>query len=227
MSQHSAGYPPLKTAQHETPDVIALRGDDPWFWLDLGLDLLLWERVGEAASCFDQALDAAPRDLAALEARAQTHLAMGEIEPAIELLAQACEIQDDVAQLWNNRGVALVRAGRHEDALDSFARALELDPSDSCALGNRAMAHLVNDATDLALGDLAAAVVLDPTQPRTWACKAATHLHAGQLRLARHAFHQAARQTWARDGSKRHALMLMCAAAGLGLAVRFDHRERR
>ncbi len=200
--------------------VIALRGDDPLFWLDQGHLLLLRHRHRDAAQCFDQALVAAPDDLVALNARARTHLAMGEIEPARSLLEQACAIDEGIAELWNNLGTARARGGDAEGALESFERALALSPGDASVLCNRAMALVGAGDHERALEDLARAVQREPQESSLWSYKGATHLRAGQLRMARQSFQQSARLSWSDGDSKRKAAALMVLAAGLGLLVR-------
>ena len=201
--------------------VVALRADDPVFWLNRGHQLLLRERPQDAGMCFDHALDAAPEDLVLLNARARTHMAMGELEPAIELLEQACELDDSVAELWNNRGVAQARAGDTQAAFDSFAQALALDPEDSSVLCNRAMVHVGAGRHELALEDLCAAIERSPCCVTSWSSKGATHLRVGQLRLARQAFLQAARLAATQRRSKRQAGALLILATSIGLAIRF------
>jgi Flp pilus assembly protein TadD len=200
--------------------LVTLRAEDPLFWLQQGQQLLLRERLRDAGQCFDQALHAAPSDLMALNARARTHLALGEVEEALALLEQACSVDGGVAELWNNRGVAQARARESDAALESFARALTLAPDDTSVLCNRAMARVGRGEHELALEDLGTAATLEPSSPAIWTTKAATHLRIGQLRLARHGFLQAASRSWARGESKRYAAALMLLASMIGLVER-------
>jgi len=203
------------------PDkIVALRADDPRFWLEQGQRLLLRERPLDAGRCFDQALDAAPGDLGALNAKARNHLSMGELEPALELLEHACTLDEDVAEIWNNRGVAQARNGDTEAAMDSFARALELEPDAAGVLCNRAMALVGDGQHERALVDLSDAVLHSPHCITSWSAKGATHLRVGQLRMARHAFQQAARLSWTLGAPKRNGLSLMIMAGAIGVAVR-------
>jgi Flp pilus assembly protein TadD len=206
--------------------VVLLRADDPLFWLERGQHLLLGDRLDEACRCFDHALDAAPADLLALNARARAHLRQGELEPALALLERACALYEGSAELWNNRGVALARNGESQAALDAFATALELDPEDGSILCNRAMTWVGMGEHDRALDDLGLAVQRAPHCATTWTAKGGTHLRVGQLRLARHAFLQAARLTWRAGGSLRHGVASMALAVGLGAIARFGPRER-
>lgn len=209
-------------ATHRQADVVALRADDPAFWLHQGHELLLRERHRDAGACFDQALHAAPDDLMLLNARARTHLAMGELEPALALLVQACGIDDTVAELWNNRGVAQARAGRTDEAMDCFAKAVALEPLDGSVLCNRAMARVGAGDHEGALADLSAAVQRSPRCLTTWSTKGATHLRVGQLRMARQAFQHASQLAWRQGGPKRYGAALMLLASAVGLVVRLQ-----
>ncbi len=153
-------------------------------------------------------------------------MVQGEIEQAIALLTLACREHDDVSELWNNLGVAAARAGRHDEALDAFDKALALEPTDASVFGNRALARVCADDLDGALDDLCTALALDPALPGSWRCKASLHLRRGELRLARHAYQQAAGLAWSHGRPKRHGLALMLAVAALGLVVRFDPKRR-
>jgi tetratricopeptide (TPR) repeat protein len=212
----------VERASDGAGEVVALRADDPAFWLHQGHELLLRNRHHDAGACFDQALSSAPDDILALNARARTHLALGELEPALALLEQACELDDGIAELWNNRGVAQARSGDHQAALHSFAQALALDPTDSSVLCNRAMALVGAGEHVAALADLNAAVQLVPTSLAGWSSKGATHLRVGQLRLARHAFQHASRIAWRQGGPKRYAGALMILASSIGLVLRLQ-----
>jgi Flp pilus assembly protein TadD len=212
----------LERARHRRADIVPLRANDAAFWLHRGHELLLRDRHHDAGACFDQALHAAPRDLMLLNARARTHLAVGEIEPALALLEQACEIDEGVAELWNNRGVAQARAGDTEQALASFAKAITLDPLDGSVLCNRAMARVGVGDHEGALSDLSTAAQRSPRCLTTWSSKGATHLRVGELRMARQAFQHAARLAWVQGGPKRYAAALMLLASAVGLVVRLQ-----
>ncbi len=211
-------------APSEPDKIVALRADDPAFWLEHGQRLLLRRRVDDAHRCFDRALDSAPDDLVVLNAKARSHLHQGELSSALELLEQACAIDSTVAELWNNRGVAQARTGDTEAALESFARALELEPDDASVLCNRAMALVGDGDHERALEDLDAAVQLTPGCLTSWSAKGATHLRLGQLRLARHAFLRAARLSWSQDAPPGSGVALRALAAAIGTTTRLTGR---
>lgn len=210
----------MRSPAPETHKVVPLRGDDPLFWLEQGQHFQLRERHEEAGHCFDQALDAAPGDPVALNARARIHLCLGELEAALALLEHACALDSGVAELWNNRGVAHARAGDSQAALDSFAHALALEPDEASVLCNRAMALVGDGCHQQALDDLATSVQLDPFCLTAWSAKGAAHLRLGQLRLARHAFLQASRLAWTQGAPKRHGGPLLVLAATIALITR-------
>lgn len=60
-----------------------------------------------------------------------------QYENALEVFDRLLELNPEIPEAWNNRGVALFGMGRVDDALESYDRALALDPSNLEALRNR------------------------------------------------------------------------------------------
>ncbi|MGO9386491.1 MAG: tetratricopeptide repeat protein, partial [Methanobacterium sp.] len=56
------------------------------------------------------------------------HLSEGEYRAAVFCYDEALDLNEDNTQLWDNRGVALSKAGRYPDAVESFEIALDLEP---------------------------------------------------------------------------------------------------
>jgi Flp pilus assembly protein TadD len=54
----------------------------------------------------------------------------GKYEDALKCFDRSVEIDPNLAQVWNDRGLCLKEMGRLEDAQKSFERALELAPQD-------------------------------------------------------------------------------------------------
>lgn len=59
-----------------------------------------------------------------------------EFARAEECFARACDLRDDDAETWNNRGVCSHRLGRPKDAIICFKRALAIDPANQDAGAN-------------------------------------------------------------------------------------------
>ena len=54
---------------------------------------------------------------------------MGRYEEAIAAYAKAIEINPQLAEAWNNKGVVLGWSGRYEEAKEAFEKAHEIDPT--------------------------------------------------------------------------------------------------
>lgn len=215
----------MSRASRTSGRLVALRADDPVFWLHRGQDLLLRDRPAEAGRCFDIALTTAPDDVAALNARARSHFILGELEPALVLLDAAAELDPGLPEIWNNRGVILTRLGRLAEARGSFAKGLALAPGDPGILLNRALTLLVDGDAAGALADLDRTVEALPEAAEPWRHKGFAHLKLGQVRQARQALLFAARRTWAEGGSRRRALACLALGGTLGLCARLGLGE--
>ncbi len=64
----------------------------------------------------------------------------GNLEDAIQTYDQALELKPDLAEVWNNRGVALTRLQRYHEAIASYERAIQLRDHYADAWNNRGVA---------------------------------------------------------------------------------------
>lgn len=64
----------------------------------------------------------------------------GDLEAAIESYDQALKIKPDLAEVWNNRGVALTRLQRYHEAIVSYESAIQLRYHYADAWNNRGVA---------------------------------------------------------------------------------------
>ncbi len=64
----------------------------------------------------------------------------GDLEAAIESYDQALKIKPDLAEVWNNRGVALTRLQRYHEAIVSYESAIQLRYNYADAWNNRGVA---------------------------------------------------------------------------------------
>lgn len=71
-----------------------------------------------------------------IKQQAEQHLLHGQWEKAIAAYGKALESEPKNAELWNDRGVALHRLGRHEEAVKSYRQALRLDQQNKTILDN-------------------------------------------------------------------------------------------
>ena len=68
-----------------------------------------------------------------LVSKGQLLLEDGEFEQALSFFEQALFLDQDNAELWNHKGVALRSMGRYDEALECFNKSLEIDPRDNTA----------------------------------------------------------------------------------------------
>ena len=60
-----------------------------------------------------------------------------KFEDAIEIFERVLAINQEIPEVWNNRGVALYGLGRSEEAMQSYDRCLAIDPENLDALRNK------------------------------------------------------------------------------------------
>lgn len=70
--------------------------------------------------------------------RGMDNVRKNRFEEAIRIFDRVIELDDGIAEAWNNRGVALYGLGRMEEALSSYDRCLALDSENLDALRNKA-----------------------------------------------------------------------------------------
>jgi tetratricopeptide (TPR) repeat protein len=92
----------------------------------------------EAESSYRKALELGGPDAKTCFGLANTLVAQGRLESAIERFRQAVEIDPQFSDAWNNLGSALAEHNQLPDACAAFRQALALDPDDSRASYNLA-----------------------------------------------------------------------------------------
>ena len=141
----------------------------------------------EAIWLFTQALEAAPRSVETLNARAVSYLDRGrdgDADRAVSDLARAAAIAPERAGTLVNLGVAYARRGKAGDedaALEALTDALKLDPDSAAALVNRAASYIgrgEDGDVGRAMDDLERAIALDGGM-------AAAYLNRGAALIAR------------------------------------------
>jgi tetratricopeptide (TPR) repeat protein len=60
-----------------------------------------------------------------------------EYDEALEIFDKVLDMNPEISEAWNNRGVALFRLGRAEEAIESYNRALAIEPQNLDALRNK------------------------------------------------------------------------------------------
>lgn len=108
---------------------VAIRSDDTQTWIAIGeLDRAAGKNA-EAKAAFDHALAHARTNVAkktVLRSLANVALAIGDSDGANAYFRQYLEIDPKNAQLWIERGDAMLAAGKHSVAVDSYRAAEKL-----------------------------------------------------------------------------------------------------
>jgi Flp pilus assembly protein TadD len=132
----------VERASDGAGEVVALRADDPAFWLHQGHELLLRNRHHDAGACFDQALSSAPDDILALNARGVAQARSGDHQAALHSFAQALALDPTDSSVLCNRAMALVGAGEHVAALADLNAAVQLVPTSLAGWSSKGATHL-------------------------------------------------------------------------------------
>jgi tetratricopeptide (TPR) repeat protein len=74
--------------------------------------------------------------------KVQIHRGMDKVkrmqfDDALQIFERLLEINPEIPEAWNNKGVALHRLGRAEEALACYERSLTLDPENMDAMRNK------------------------------------------------------------------------------------------
>ena len=103
------------------------------------------------------------RDEVAYFNLATAHIAVGELDSALDDLNEAIEIQPDWAPAYSYRGTIRAIMGDYEQAIQDYGRAIELDPDDAQAHRDRgALYYRVLADYDRALQDFTEAIRCNP-----------------------------------------------------------------
>jgi ribosomal protein S12 methylthiotransferase accessory factor len=131
-----------------------------------GLLALRLDDVEEAASLFAEAEALQPaaeeQALAAVyHAYALSRLdRWDEVEPALD---RAAELDAEIKEVFNLRGVARFKAGRYEEAARDFGAALDIDSGSAADLANLGLCHKFMGNSSAAVDYLGTALSMDPS----------------------------------------------------------------
>lgn len=92
----------------------------------------------------------------------------GQLETAIQHYDEALQLQPDLAEVWNNRGVALTRLQRYHEAIVSYERAIQLRGHYADAWNNRGVALGKLNHYDAAILSYQRAIELKPNYMDAW-----------------------------------------------------------
>jgi len=116
----------------------------------------------EAAADATQVLTLQPEvtDPNLLLLRARAYAGDKKLNPALEDLNKAIEVNPDLVDAYIERGMVFAQARRFDDAIGDLTRAIEIDPQNVKAYAMRASAKLQAEANDDALSDVNQALQL-------------------------------------------------------------------
>jgi Flp pilus assembly protein TadD len=176
----------------------------------LGLTLLQEERLDEAITHYQKALEINPDNAEAHNNLGNALQQKGKLDEAISHFQQAAEINPGLEKAHYNLGVALCQMGRGEEAISHFQQALQIKPGDPKIQNN--LAWLLAVCPQASLRNGARAVEL---------ARQANALTSGEDPIILHtlaaAFAEAGRFPEAVE-TARHALALAGAQSNTGLA---------
>jgi tetratricopeptide (TPR) repeat protein len=101
---------------------------DQAFHHNLGNILRALDRLAEAISCYERALDLAPTSVDALYNLGNTYQDLGQPERAVAYFERALRLNPEAIELHNNLGTALQDLGRFDEAIGCYRKALALRP---------------------------------------------------------------------------------------------------
>lgn len=118
-----------------------LDAEDTAAWFALAEALRELRRLSEAAAAYRQVLARRPRDVRALARLGEVLLDLRSWQQAETVLAQACALDPQAADLRLNRGLALWQLGRSDEALRVVRTVVEDQPQNVIALRRLARWH--------------------------------------------------------------------------------------
>lgn len=130
--------------------------------LQAGLQQQRKGEIAQARALYAQVLEIDRRNFDALQLSGLCALQAGDNEAALRLLDRALALRQDVASVFNHRGIALRRLGDRDRALADFARVIGLDPRAADAHYNRANTLRELGRLEAALADYRQASGLAP-----------------------------------------------------------------
>jgi len=137
-------------------------------WKQIGLIHHRANNSAEALAAYDKSLAANNSDPATHRLSAETLLALGRDQDAVNAFGQYLKLDGEpVADVFRARALALQKLGRFRESLPDVARALELEPGASNMLVRRGWAMLL-EANKLAEADFDEAVKSNPQNPDAW-----------------------------------------------------------
>ena len=139
----------------------------------------------EAVVEYDRLLQDDPDNVALLRDRASTQLLRGGYDYAIRDYDHLLTVkQEPDADLYYNRGCALLAANRLEEALSDFTKSISMNETWSLAYNNRGVTYAKLGKYDLAIADFSEGIKLEPNNKLAYRNRAMAYKKLGELRKA-------------------------------------------
>jgi len=104
----------------------------------------------------------------------------GNFSRGAEFLQQAIDLTPTDHNLWYQRGLALIEAGRNQEAYNDLTKAIQLNPRHGNTYKARGTASLNLKKYDEAIADLNLALEISPRDARAYVERGMAKIHKGQ-----------------------------------------------
>ena len=139
----------------------------------------------EAVVEYDRLLEDDPDNAGLLRDRAATQLLRGGYDYAIRDYDHLLTVkQEPDADLYYNRGCALLAANRLEEAISDFSKSISMNETWSLAYNNRGVTYAKMGKYDLAIADFSEGIKLEPNNKLAYRNRAMAYKKLGELRKA-------------------------------------------
>jgi tetratricopeptide (TPR) repeat protein len=149
-------------------------------WKRLGVCHAAEKQWDKALTAFSKAMEAAPRDIAAVALSADVLTAQGHLPMALDLIEKHMLEMGDSAPARELLGRLYVRDGKPRLAREHLARAIEINPGAVEAYLLLAALREGPESSEEALADIERAVSREPNYPKSWMMKGALHDARGE-----------------------------------------------
>lgn len=156
-------------------------------WRDRGCTLRSLGRYGEALTSFGNALEQQPQDALSMSAKGSLLAVLRrQKQAAMQLCDRALQLDPNLPEAWNSKGVVHSVAGQYAEAQQCYERAIALDSRLDRAWSNRGIAMLRQDRVLEAIANFEQALSLAPHRQEAWKAAAWAHHGRALMRLGRY-----------------------------------------
>ncbi|MFQ3628149.1 MAG: tetratricopeptide repeat protein [Cyanobacteriota bacterium] len=156
-------------------------------WRDRGCTLRSLGRYGEALTSFGKALEQQPQDALSMSAKGSLLAVLRrQKRAAMQLCDRALQLDPNLPEAWNSKGVVHSVAGQYAEAQQCYERAIALDSRLDRAWSNRGIALLRQDRVLEAIANFEQALALAPHRQEMWKASAWAHHGRALMKLGRY-----------------------------------------